>query len=234
MFARLRFLPALALLGAAWLVAGAPARAGSVELPTQVGGAFSVPVRSLGEERSRSTVRQQFDFSCGSAALSTLLTHHYGQPVSEQAVFDAMFEAGDRAKIQVEGFSLLDMKRYLEARGYQADGFEAPLDSLVEAGIPAVALLNENGYNHFVVIKGLRGGRVLFGDPAIGTRSMPRGAFETKWANQILFVVSNREEVARFNQDSDWRAAPAAPIVSAADAPLRAAIGLPKLGPSDF
>ena len=214
------------------LMAGAAA--GTVELPVQVGGAYSIPVTSLAEERTRSTVRQQYDFSCGSAAISTLLTHHYGQRVDEQAVFEAMFDAGDREKIKVEGFSLLDMKRYLEARGYQADGFEAPLDSLSSAGIPAVVLLNENGYNHFVVVKGLREGRVLFGDPASGTRSMPRVAFEQKWANQILFVVSNRQEQARFNADSDWQASPRAPLAAGVGGHSQSAFGLPKLSPADF
>ncbi|MEO6435595.1 MAG: C39 family peptidase [Tepidisphaeraceae bacterium] len=210
-------------------------RAGTVEVPTQVGGAYSVPVTSMREERTRATVRQQFDFSCGSAAISTLLTHHYGLPVSEQAVFQAMFDAGDRDKIRVEGFSLLDMKRYLERRGFEADGFEASLDSLASANIPAVVLLNESGYNHFVVVKGLRDGRVLFGDPASGTRSMPRAAFESRWVNQILFVVSNHQASARFNAATDWQAAPRAPIGNLAGGPTgTAAIALPKFGSADF
>ena len=225
---------ALLALAAALACLGRAALAGTVELPLQIGGAYSVPVASLTEERSRATVRQQYDFSCGSAAISTLLTHHYAKPVNEQAVFEAMFESGDREKIRVEGFSLLDMKRYLESLGFEADGFEAPLDSLVSAGIPAVVLLNENGYNHFVVVKGMREGRVLFGDPASGTRSLPRTAFERKWVNQILFVVSNRQELARFNIATDWQAAPAAPIGHASGTGASAGIGLPKFGSADF
>src|SRR5690348_2263062 len=88
--------------------------AGSVSLPVQSGGAFKVPVVSLKEERFRATIRQQYDFSCGSAALSTLLTYHYNYPVSEQAVFAEMFQRGDRQRIQRQGFSLLDIKMFLE------------------------------------------------------------------------------------------------------------------------
>ena len=47
-----------------------------------------------------------------------------------------MFVRGDQAKIKREGFSLLDMKRYLEAHGFEADGFEEPLDKLAEARHP--------------------------------------------------------------------------------------------------
>src|SRR6218665_2475537 len=133
-----RFLLACGAVAALW---GGPARGGTVE----VDGTFSVPTVSMKEGRYLATERQQFDFSCGSAALSTLLTHHYGHPVTEQAVFEAMYREGDQAKIQHEGFSLLDMKRYLEANGFEADGFEAPLEKLAAAKIPAIALINESG-----------------------------------------------------------------------------------------
>jgi predicted double-glycine peptidase len=211
-----------------------PAQAGSVIPPFQIGGAFSVPVTSLKEERSRSTIRQQFDFSCGSAALSTLLTHHYRYPVTEQAVFEQMFAHGDQQKIRQEGFSLLDMKRFLQAHGFDANGFELPLDSLAEAGIPGIVLINERGYNHFVVVKGMRKGRVLFGDPAGGTRAMPRADFEAMWVGRILFVVTNRHDVAGFNLAADWRASPSSPINGSVNLKELTGTALPKYGPSDF
>ena len=208
-----------------------PAR---VDLPLQVSGAYSVPVLSIKEARFRATMRQQYDFSCGSAALSTLLTYQYQYPVTEQAVFEEMFQRGDRNKIQREGFSLLDMKRYLDAHGFVADGFDAPLGKLEAVGIPAIVLINEHGYNHFVVIKGLRDGRVLLGDPAGGTRSMTQDAFQSVWVNGILFVISNRQDSARFNLASDWHAAPNAPLGSAGSRHGLTDLALPKLGPSDF
>ena len=152
--------------------------ADSVNLPYEMGGAYSLPITSMKAARFRAMVHQQYDFSCGSAALSTLLTYHYGFKVTEETVFVAMYEKGDQPKIRREGFSLFDMKRYLENHGFQADGFEAPLDKLESAGIPAIVLINENGYNHFVVVKGVRDGRVLVGDPSGGTRAMAQAAFE--------------------------------------------------------
>ena len=106
------------------------AAAHSADLPV-AGGAFHVPVRSMQALRFATTLRQQYDFSCGSAALATLLTHHYGFPVSESTVFAAMWAHGDQDKIRHEGFSLLDMQRYLAANGFQADGFRLPLAKLV-------------------------------------------------------------------------------------------------------
>src|SRR6187549_1866665 len=126
-------------------LATALASAGSVEPPAQIGGSFSIPILSLREARYASTIRQQYDFSCGSAALATLLTHHYRFPVTEDVVFEAMFRNGDQAKIRVEGFSLLDMKRYLEAQGFEADGFQEPIEKLAAANMPAIVLINEGG-----------------------------------------------------------------------------------------
>ncbi len=208
--------------------------ADSVNIPYEIGGAYSLPITSMKAARFRAMVHQQYDFSCGSAALSTLLTYHYGFKVTEENVFVAMYEKGDQPKIRREGFSLFDMKRYLESQGFQADGFEAPLDKLESAGIPAIVLINENGYNHFVVLKGVRDGRVLIGDPSGGTRAMAQAAFERLWTNGILFVISNRQELAKFNLASEWSAVPRAPIASGISREGLAGLVIPKAGPSDF
>jgi predicted double-glycine peptidase len=208
--------------------------ADTVNIPYEIGGAYSLPITSLKAARYRAMVRQQYDFSCGSAALSTLLTYHYDFKVTEEAVFVQMYEKGDQPKIRREGFSLFDMKRYLENHGFQADGFEAPLDKLESAGIPAIVLINENGYNHFVVVKGIRDGRVLIGDPSGGTRAMAQAAFERLWTNGILFVISNRQEIAKFNVAAEWSALPRAPISSAINREGLAGLVIPKAGPSDF
>ena len=209
------------------------AQAGTLALQG-IGGTYAVPVTSLKEARFRATMRQQFDFSCGSAAVATLLTYQYGVPVTEQSVFEAMYAAGEQEKIRHEGFSLLDMQRYLRTRGFEADGFIQPLDRLVDAQLPAIALVDENGYHHFVVIKGLRDGRVLIGDPALGTRSLSRTGFEAIWLNRLLFVIHNHQQSAVFNEVADWRTAPPAPLASAMQHNGFAGPFLPKLGPGDF
>lgn len=195
---------------------------------------LSMPVTSIQEARTKSTVLQKYDFSCGSAAIATLLTHHYNHPVSEQEVLEAMYAKGDQPKIQREGFSLLDMKRYLAGLGYAADGFKQPLEKLAEAKLPAIVLINENNYHHFVVVKGVNGDRVLVGDPARGTRSVSRKEFEASWIGGLLFVVHNHVDRARFNLASDWRAAPRAPLFTGVQRNGMPGLDLPKNGPGDF
>jgi predicted double-glycine peptidase len=211
-----------------------PVAALAADLPFAGNGPVSLRVTSLKEARYLSTVRQQYDFSCGSAALATLLTHHYGYPVSEQQAFSEMFAGGDQQRIRREGFSLLDMKRFLAAHGFMADGFQQPLDNLVKAGFPAIVLLVEHGYRHFVVVKGVRDGRVLFGDPSGGTRALSRAAFEAVWLNQLLFVIHDRSGKPRFNDGSDWAAAPRMLPGDALDREGLQRVTLPKFDAGDF
>ncbi|MEO6353321.1 MAG: C39 family peptidase [Burkholderiaceae bacterium] len=223
----------IALIATTVALAAGPADAGMLEL-AGIGGKYTVPVTSLKEARFKSTLRQQYDFSCGSAAVATLLTHQYDYPVSEQAVFEEMFARGDRQKIQKEGFSLLDIKLYLEAHGFKADGFEQPLQKLIDSHFPAIVLIAEKGYHHFVVIKGLRDGRILIGDPSNGTRAISRKSFESIWVNKLLFVIHNKQELAKFNDNADWRVAPRAPLAEGINHDGLANVTLPKFGPGDF
>ena len=226
------FLATLALLlGQA--VVHADAQAAELALPSgmRIG---SMPVKSMKDLRFQATLRQQYDFSCGSAALATLLTHHYNTPMTEEMAFQAMFASGDQQKIRREGFSLLDMQRFLKERGFTANGFQLPLDKLIEAKLPAIVLISDNGYQHFVVIKGAEDGRILLGDPSRGTRLMARERFESLWSNRILFVIHEGPVKPAFNQAADWRNAPRAPLGEGASRALESTYGLPKFGPGDF
>lgn len=201
----------IALLGAS-VCQPAGAQSDSARILGPSGSSYAVPVTSLKGARFVSTLRQQYDFSCGSAAVATLLTHHYDRKVDEVEVFKHMFERGDQAKIRREGFSMLDMKLYLDGSGFRAEGVRASLDQLSAARVPAIALIRENGYAHFVVVKGLRAKRVVIGDPAMGTRVLDRTDFERFWTNGILLVINDKPERARFDRDEDWRVRPPAPI----------------------
>ena len=230
-------MPLLSLAGLATLAALAaplPALAQTVFLPSVGSGPLRMPMTSLRDARAQSTLQQKYDFSCGSAAIATLLTYHYNYKVDEQSVFAEMYTHGNQAKIRREGFSLLDMKRYLAAHGFEADGFTQPLDKLAEARVPAIVLINDQGYHHFVVVKGLQDDRILLGDPARGTRSMSRAEFEQKWFSKLLFVIHNRMDQARFNLASDWRVAPRSPLAGGIDRTDLTHITLPKFGAGDF
>lgn len=182
-------------------------------------GNYNIGVMSFAERRFKTVFRQQLDFSCGSAALASLLTFHYEDPVDEKTVFIDMYKNGNQEKIQREGFSLLDMKFYLARNGYRADGFKIDLDLLRKANVPALTIINNKGYMHFVIIKGIDDHEVLIGDPALGVKVMPRDTFTEMWENRILFVIHDKQELAatHFNDNKEWLLRVKAPLGIAVD-----------------
>ena len=193
-----------------------------------------VPLATIKQVRLATTTRQQYDFSCGSAALATLLTYHYNRPVTEQAVFEQMFRNGDQAKIRSQGFSLLDMQRFLAAQGFKADGFDLPLEKLFAAKLPAIVLISDKGYNHFVVIKGMADGRILLGDPASGTRTLPLERFREIWRNKLLFVIHGYQGMPEFNGSADWRSAPIARLDDGINRTALDMVTQSRFGPGEF
>jgi predicted double-glycine peptidase len=195
---RLRWLTASLVIAALPLTA----RAESVRLQTPAG-AYTPQVTSWVDLPFKTVIRQQHDFSCGSAAVATLLTYHYGRPVGEAEVFEAMYAAGDQDRIRTRGFSLLDMQTYLAAQGLTADGYRLDLDRLEARGAPAITMISTNGYRHFVVVKGFRDGQVLVGDPAAGLRIYDRAEFAEAWSG-VAFLIHDEGVEGRFNVNDEW------------------------------
>jgi hypothetical protein len=218
-----RFLALPALLGAVLLSSCQSALSEQTAFTGNLGaaGELRVPVQSLEQRRYATVVRQRYDFSCGSAALATLLRFHYGRDQDEADVFRGMWAKGNRDQIRRLGFSLLDMKRYLASIGYEADGFEVTLDEVAEAGVPGIALINLNGYRHFVVVKGVAGGEVLVGDPALGLKTMDVAEFGKAW-NGVYFALNSRLDTGRanFNGNAQWAQFAQAPTAAAFTRPL--------------
>ena len=168
------------------------------------------PVTSLVEIRQRNVTTQEWDLSCGAAALATILNYQHGDPVSEKEIASGLINREEylanpllvRAR---QGFSLLDLKRYVDDRGYEGVGYgRLTLDYLIERA-PIMVPVNFNGYNHFVVFRGVRGNRVLLADPAFGNRTMLIEKFEDGWIDypnfgHVGFVVTRRDGAAPPNR----------------------------------
>ena len=168
------------------------------------------PVKSLLEMRQDRVVVQQWDLSCGAAALATLLNFQHGDPVSEREIAKGLIQREEylanpslvRAR---HGFSLLDLKRYVEQRGYQGTGYgRLTLADLIERA-PIMVAVRFNGYNHFVVFRGALGNRVLLADPAFGNYTMLAEKFEGAWLDyprfgKVGFVVTRTDDAAPSNR----------------------------------
>jgi predicted double-glycine peptidase len=197
----------LAAAVAGVLASGAAANAQM--LLQDAGGRYQMRTTSLRDIPFRTVVRQQFDYSCGSAALATLLRHHYGVPVGEAEIFQAMYERGDQPRIRQVGFSLLDMKRYLGAQGYPADGYKMTYDELLDLRAPAITIIQVDAYRHFVVVKGAKPDEVLVGDPSKGLQTYSREDFAKVWQG-VVFLI--RDAPAIYNSEGEWGAKGSAPV----------------------
>ena len=135
-------------------------------------------------------VHQAFDYSCGSAALTTILVYHLGLPVTEKDAMEGMLEHGEKDKIIARrGFSLLDMKRYVATLGSDSGGFRAEIDDLAKLGEPAIVPIDYAGFKHFVVVKGIRDGKVFIADPSAGNIAFSVEEFKGLWDKGTLFVI---------------------------------------------
>lgn len=194
----------------------------------QQGETVHVNVVSWRDMPFQTVKHQAYDYSCGSAAVATLMTYAYNMPISEKEVFREMFQRGDQNKIRREGFSMLDMSNYLNAKGLNAKGYRLKPAAILKYKLPFIALINSKGYNHFVVVKTTDGGRVLVGDPNTGNTLYSWEDFKKMWSGPAL-IVTNKASVGRkaFNDDDEWRYARArSPIRDGNDANIDPA-GLP-------
>ncbi|HOS97707.1 MAG TPA: C39 family peptidase [Deltaproteobacteria bacterium] len=148
-------------------------------------------VKPLSEFSFQNIIKQQYDYSCGSAALATLLNYHLGESFSEHQVIQGLMQYGEIQKIEERrAFSMLDMKRFVEVLGYQASGYRAEFEDLEKLKNVAIVPIEIYGYKHFVVFKGVFDGHVFLADPNVGNISFPKGQFLKLWTPNIAFIVS--------------------------------------------
>src|SRR5471032_869202 len=168
---------------------------GQYEMPENLlgGGAYTqaVTVEPYTELKYKHIVHQAFDFSCGSAALTTILKYHIGVDVTEQQAMEGMLDKGEKEKIiERRGFSLLDMKRYVGSLGLSGAGFRADIKDLMTLGEPAIVPIDYAGSKHFVVLRGIRDGVVYIADPSAGNIVFSVEEFSHWWDKNTLFIIS--------------------------------------------
>lgn len=159
------------------------------------------PVRSLLEIRQEHVVVQKWDTSCGAAALATLLQYQHGLHDSEKEIAEAMLRVSDPLKVKVRGgFSLLDLKRYTDARGLEGVGYmNVDLDDLIEMA-PAIVPVITRGYPHFVIVRGRADRKIFIADPAFGNRTLDVDLFQRAWQGNIGFIVKRRDGLVPPNE----------------------------------
>ncbi|WP_179990904.1 MULTISPECIES: C39 family peptidase [unclassified Acinetobacter] len=150
-----------------------------------------VQIKPALEDQFRGIVRQAYDYSCGSAALTTLLNGYVGTQLNEQQTMSGLLRYGEYDRIiERRSFSLLDMKRFVAALGMESGGYRGEFSDLVKQGQPAIVPISYAGFKHFVVYKAYKNGRVYVADPALGNISFDEERFKDVWENNTLFLIN--------------------------------------------
>ena len=100
------------------------AQSREIRIPEE-GPVISRPITSMKALRARGVTLQRTDYSCGAAAVATILKEHFKRDVDEMQVIRGMLQFADPEVVKATGFSLLDMRKYVESIGLRGSGFKA-------------------------------------------------------------------------------------------------------------
>lgn len=191
------------LLGVSWLISlllWVPSASEATTVDLAGGNRVFLPMQSMKALRDQGVIKQAYDYSCGAAAFATLLTYGLNDPVTEIDILKAAFHPlsqDEEALRKKEGLSLLDLQQIAQARGHKAHGFRLDPAYLSKLRGPVIVFITPRGYEHFAVLKGVRGDRAYVADPSLGNLRMPVYQFLGMWLDEtgkgIIFVVERSD-----------------------------------------
>lgn len=126
-------------------------------------------------------VRQQDESDCGSACLLSIIKYYDGYVPFEQVKIDTM--------TNINGTNFYYLKTAAEKYGFQVLGKKEKLENIK---VPAICQIEDNGFNHFVVIYKIDK-EITIMDPAKGLIKVNKKTLKKyllkKYLNFILEVI---------------------------------------------
>lgn len=126
-------------------------------------------------------VEQHAEEDCGAACLATVARHH-GRRLAVSRIRELV---GTGAR----GTTLLGLRRGAEAIGFHAravKGDQTLLDRLGDIPLPAICHWQRN---HWVVLYGRQGKKLVIADPAVGICKLSMEEFMQRWGNGALLLL---------------------------------------------
>ena len=139
-------------------------------------------------------ILQLSETECGAACLGIVLAHH-GRWVNTEELRDA-------CRVGRDGSTAADIVRAARRYGLKATGWRRGLADFGHVPLPAVLFW---GFNHFVVLEGIRKSAYHLNDPATGRRTVGEVEFDEKYTGVMLTMtpgadfdrVGNRPGIVR-------------------------------------
>ena len=143
-------------------------------------------------------------YTCGPAALATLLTQYYGlEDTGELELLELSLRAmaGSGKNVEETGVTALALKEVLEAKGIAAKGFGVTMKELKAyfetGGLPLVVHVTRPQL-HYVLAVGLVGDQIVIADPSYGRRILPFSSLVyEKGFSGVVLATSPNETLAQ-------------------------------------
>jgi predicted double-glycine peptidase len=143
-------------------------------------------VKSWIEFKNERLTRQNYDYSCGSAALATLLSHYYDANVTEEMILKSVLEAKgiDKQASELEnqegnnGLSFYDLSQYASSHGFKAVGIALGMEELKKLQIPVLVFVKIRKQEHFTVLKKMDERYTYLADPSFGNIRVSHAKFK--------------------------------------------------------
>lgn len=176
---------------------------------------FTNPTQSWLELRDENLTRQKYDYSCGAASLSSILTYYYNiDQADEFAILESILLGKGidinkkehsieqlRKKVSI---SFYDLGEYAKTRGFTPIGLALDMENLAKLQIPVIVHINVREVEHFSVFKGMDSDFVYLADPSFGNIKISHKKFQemfyqredAKYPGRILaFVPKDRAKI---------------------------------------
>jgi predicted double-glycine peptidase len=152
---------------------------------------FKKPVKTWNDFLEQNIVMQKFDYSCGAAALSTLMQSYFKDTITEKYILEDIVkhldkkDFGDRKE---KGLSLLDLQEFAQRHGYQAMGVKLKFSALPKLRGPVLVYLETSESKHFAILRGVQEDRVFLADPSRGNIRLSVFEFAKEWPGIALVL----------------------------------------------
>ena len=134
--------------------------------------------------RDAEVVRQQRDYSCGLAALATLLRFD-GVHLDENELLEQLLEGRPGRRVDDGGVSLADLAWLAAQQGFPARGYYLDSAALRNLRQPVIVALEVNGRAHFSVLRSVSDDGVAhLADPSWGNHRVAAWEFSTMFSTE--------------------------------------------------
>ena len=147
--------------------------------------------KSWKELNEQSVVMQQYDYSCGAAALATLIKYYFQDDVTERSLLDYIKQTLTKkefAVVEEQGLSFLELEKISHSLGYQSASVRLQLSALKELSGPVIVYVSTKDYRHFAVFRGVREDRIFLADPSRGNLIMTIDDFLQEWKGETFIL----------------------------------------------